>query len=125
MSELFVLLFNLVFETGILPEAWLTGIIVPIYKNKGDKLEPKNYRPITLLSCLGKIFTSVLNSRLNTFIEESLLLHQNQAGFRSGYSTNDHIFSLYTLVELLRVKKKKWARKEIRANKFWAPLDRI
>lgn len=107
MGEIYVTLFNLVFDSGIVPEEWLKGIIIPIYKNKGGKLEPKNYRPVTLLSCLGKIFTSVLNSRLNKFIEENSILNENQAGFRSGYSTNDHIFSLYALFELLTMKKKK------------------
>ena len=105
MSDIFVLLFNLIFETGHVPELWSIGIVIPIYKKKGDKFQPQNCRPVTLLSCLGKIFTSILNMRLNTFIEENLLLHQNQAGFRSGYSTNDHVFCLYALFELLRVKK--------------------
>ena len=100
MSDIFVLLFNLIFETGHVPEVWAIGIVIPIYKNKGDRLQPKNYRPVTLLSCLGKIFTSILNMRLNAVIKENLLLHQNQAGFRSGYSTNDHVFCLYGLFEL-------------------------
>jgi hypothetical protein len=40
------------------------GIIKPIYKNKGDSNQPENYRPISLLSCLGKLFTSILRKRL-------------------------------------------------------------
>ena len=43
--------FNIIFETGILPQSWLNGIIKPIYKNKGDVKDPKNYRPITIVSC--------------------------------------------------------------------------
>ena len=74
MSDIFVLLLNLIFETGHVPELWSIGIVIPIYKNKGDKFQPQNCRPVTLLSCLGKIFTSILNMRLNTFIEENLLL---------------------------------------------------
>ena len=46
-------LFNLIFENGIVPEKWTTGIIKPIYKNKGSPTDPSNYRPITLLSCMG------------------------------------------------------------------------
>lgn len=72
-------------------------IIVPIYKNKDDSLDPGNCRPITLLSCLGKLSTAVLNHRLNTFLEENDILCENQAGFRKHYSTTDNIFTLHLL----------------------------
>ena len=108
MIDVYVYLFNLIFETGILPEVWLIGNIIPIFKNKGCKLDPKNYRPITLLSCLGKICTSILNDRLTHYVENFDVLNENQAGFRPGYSTLDHIFSLYTPFELLSVKRKKY-----------------
>ena len=64
MIPIYVKLFNAILETGNIPTDWLTGIIIPIYKNKGSNLDPGNYRPITLLSCLGKLFTSILNNRL-------------------------------------------------------------
>jgi hypothetical protein len=50
-----------------LPDIWLIGSIKPIYKNKGNPLDPKNFRPITILSCLGKLFTAILNER-NIFV---------------------------------------------------------
>ena len=100
-------LFNAILDTGHFPEQWSTGCIHPIYKNKGDKDNAKNYRPITILSCLGKLFTSVLNSRLNDYLEESMLLSENQAAFRKKYSTLDHIFSLYALNEIQKSKKLK------------------
>jgi hypothetical protein len=62
-------LFNLIFDCGIIPESWVIGKIKSIYKNKGDSSEPKNYRPITILSCLVKLFTSVLCNRLCTYSE--------------------------------------------------------
>ena len=62
--NIYVKLFNMVLDTGIFPEKWLVGIIKPIYKNKGDPKLPGNYRPITLLSCFGKLFTSVINRKL-------------------------------------------------------------
>ena len=99
--------FNIVLDTGLLPDSWLEGIIRPIYKNKGDQLDPSNYRPITILSCFGKLFTSVLNIRLNNYLKSYDLLKENQAGFRQGYSTNDHIFALHALIELLKIQKKK------------------
>ena len=103
----YVSFFNLIFDTGLIPQSWLEGIKRPIYKGNGDPLEPQNYRPITILSCFGKLFTAVLNTRLNNYLKYYDLLHENQAGFRAGYSTNDHIFSLYALTELLKSKNKK------------------
>ena len=70
-------------------------------------MNPENYRPITLLSCLGKLFTAVLNERLNKFLNYNSILLQNQAGFRKHYSTSDHIFVLHSIFELLKLKKKK------------------
>ena len=107
MLPLYTSFFNLILETGTLPEAWLEGIIKPIYKKKGDPQQPENYRPITILSCFGKLFTSVLNLRLSSFLNEHDILAENQAGFRAGYSTCDHIFALHALIEILKSKKLK------------------
>ena len=101
-------LFNLIFHTGILPDSWLEGIILPIYKNKGEQSNPQNYRPITLLSCFGKLFTSVLNAWLNKFIEQEHILEENQAGFRKGYSTTDHVFVLHSLIEIMKNSNKNY-----------------
>jgi len=73
-------MFNLVLNSGIIPESWKIGSIIPIYKNKGDIKSPENYRPITLLSCIGKLFTAILNKRLTDFIESNSLMNCNQAG---------------------------------------------
>ena len=100
-------LFNIIFNTGKIPECWLIGNIKPIYKNKGDKTDPKNYRPITILSCVGKLFTALLNNRLNKFSDEFKILKENQTGFRKMYSTTDNIFVIHILFELLRHYKKK------------------
>ena len=79
---------------------------MPIYKNKGDETNAENYRPITLISCFGKLFTAVLNNRLNSYLEDNGLLNENQAAFRYGYSTTDHIFTLHCLIELLKHQRK-------------------
>ena len=56
-------LFNKVLDTGIFPHEWSRAIIIPIHKH-GDKENPNNYRGISLLSCISKVFTKVLNNRL-------------------------------------------------------------
>jgi len=60
--ELYETLFNLIFKSGIIPEMWVSEKIKPFYKNKGDKFNHKNRRPITIVSCFGKLFTAVLNA---------------------------------------------------------------
>ena len=100
-------LFNLIFDCEIIPESWVIGKLKPIYKNKGDSSKPKNYRPITILSCFGKLFTSVLCNRFCTYSEDFAVIKENQCGFRPNYSTTDNIFTLYSLFEILKCKKKK------------------
>ena len=93
-------LFNLALNTGIVSTDWCIVLMCPIYKNKGQRNDPYNYRGITLLSCIGKLFTSCLNHRLCSYIECQQMIGNEQAGFRSGNSTMDHIFALHTLIDL-------------------------
>ena len=97
-------LFNLILDTGIFPDIWADGLIVPIFKKKGSKNDPNNYRGITLISCLSKFFTIILNNRLKKVSEK--ILSEIQAGFRPGYSTLDHIYSLYCIFLLYKRMKK-------------------
>ena len=107
MIKLYVKIFNTVLDSGKLPEKWIIGNIIPIYKNKVSKSDPKNYRPITLVSCFGKLFTSVINERLQNYSDEYELICENQAGFRKVYSTTDNLFILRTLTTLMKHNRKK------------------
>ena len=93
-------LFNIILDTGILPDSWTLGIIKPIYKNKGNQQDPDNYRAITLISCIGKLFTAIINNRLKMFAIEINLINRNQAGFREGHSTSDNIYCLHVLISI-------------------------
>ena len=97
---LIVKLFNTILKTGIIPSSWNISFISPIYKNKGSRSDPDNYRGISLISCLGKPFTAVINERLTQFVETNKIIGEEQAGFRSGYSTQDHIFALNTIIDI-------------------------
>jgi hypothetical protein len=100
MSNVYVKLFNIVLNTGTVPTEWTKGVISSIYKNKGSINDPDNYRGITVLSCLGKLFTACINKRLYDYIECYGVLNENQTGFRKGYSTVDHLFVLQGIIEL-------------------------
>ena len=98
-------LFNVIFDNGIYPEEWRKAIIVPIFK-KGDPSIADNYRGVSLLSVMSKCYTFILNKRLSKWVKTNLLLTETQAGFRKGYSTVDHIFTLNAIVEKCLSKKK-------------------
>ena len=59
-------LFNTILDKNVTIDEWTVGIITAIHK-KGSKSDPENYRGISLLSCIGKFFTSVLYNRLLEF----------------------------------------------------------
>ena len=83
MKNFYLKLFNGIFDSGIFPDSWAEGLIVPIYKKKGNKDDPNNYRGITLLSCLGKYFTSILNSRFEKVSNK--LISNIQAGIGKDF----------------------------------------
>ena len=70
---------------------------VPIHK-KGNTNNVDNYRGITLLSTLGKLFTSILNNRLINWAESYYVYIEAQAGFRREMGTTDNIFVLHGLI---------------------------
>ena len=72
---------------------------IPIYK-KGDKKECGNYRTITLISQAGKVLLRVLLNRLEVFMMPELPIEE--AGFRSGRGTRDHITNIRWMMERAR-----------------------
>eukprot|EP00745_Piridium_sociabile_P006243 TRINITY_DN14019_c0_g1_i8.p1 TRINITY_DN14019_c0_g1~~TRINITY_DN14019_c0_g1_i8.p1 ORF type:complete len:809 (-),score=78.12 TRINITY_DN14019_c0_g1_i8:134-2281(-) len=98
LSGFLTKLFNTVFLSGTFPDMWRQAILVPIFK-KGDRDSPSNYRGISLLSLIGKCYTSILNTRLYHWLEDNKKISETQAGFRKGYNTSDHIFTLYAAIQ--------------------------
>jgi len=91
-------LFNKLYDLSIFPEEWCKSVIVPLYK-KGDKSNPDNYRGISLLSTIGKLFSAILNRRMYEWAEEEEKICKEQAGFRRSYSTTDHIYTLISMAK--------------------------
>ena len=92
-------IFNIILAQGYFPKAWSVGLIIPVFK-KGDPNMPENYRGITLLSCMGKLFTSIVNQRLNHWAELNHKYDNNQYGFRDSKSTIDAMFILQNIIEI-------------------------
>ena len=105
--KLIVNLFNLILKSSCVPIEWCIGLIVPIFKKKGSPYDVNNYRGITLLSCVGKLFTVAMNCRITKFLDQGAIIGEEQAGFREGYSPTDHIFVLNEVINLFLQSKKK------------------
>ena len=104
LVNFYSLFFNFILDTGLVPDIWCKGLIMPLFK-KGDRSDPDNYRGITLLSCMGKLFTACINKRITSFMDEDQKLGPEQAGFREEFSTLDHVFTLYSIIEFYRTRK--------------------
>jgi hypothetical protein len=68
LANIFAKLFNTILQQGCYPEQWSIGYIVNILKS-GDRSDPNNYRGITINSSLGKLFSNILNSRFEEYVE--------------------------------------------------------
>lgn len=103
---LLTLIFNACIKTGFFPDAFKCAKVIPIPKpGKNSKL-CSNYRPISLLSCLGKIFEKIISNRINNFISCNDILPQEQFGFRSHHSTIHQVCRIKNLIESNKITKK-------------------
>ena len=74
------------------------AILIFIGKPGKSKFNPSNYRPISLLSMVIKIYEKILTARLTKFLEDKGIEHENQYGFRSGRSTTSCIAMNYEFI---------------------------
>ena len=105
MRQCLLHLCNLAFRKAEVPMDWLRGVVVPLYKD-GDKRDPLNYRPVTLLSIVGKVYTGVLQERLLQWCEKHGILVVEQGGFRPGRGCPEQIFTLTELIKIRRRRKR-------------------
>ena len=83
LAPAFKLMFSQSLTQGVFPSALKRAAIVPIFKS-GDKSNPGNYRPISLTSCISKVFECIIRIQVLAFLERKSLLNNTQNGFRSG-----------------------------------------
>ena len=77
---------NLSIETGMFPSKLKHAKIIPIY-TRGDGLECGNFRPISLLSNINRLFENLMCNRVKAFVTKRDILCSSQCGFRESYST--------------------------------------
>ena len=98
LAEPIKIIVNMSFNEGVVPNLMKLADVCPIFK-KSDKSKCENYRPISLLSNISKIFERSMYTRVYEFFEKSNVLYNLQFGFRKSYSTNH---ALLNIVEEIR-----------------------
>ena len=82
-------LYNISFENGGVLGDWKSAVILPLYKSKGERTVYKNYRDISLLNMVGKIYAGILVDRI----------HRGTGDLRAGSGCIDQIFTLKQMGE--------------------------
>lgn len=86
-------LFNMSLQRRSYPHLWKSAIVMPLFK-KGDKSDTSNYRPISLISCVGKSFERVIFKHVYNHLISNSLIYKYQSGFLPGHSTVHHLIEV-------------------------------
>ena len=93
-----VLIFQESLRSGQVPVQWKEANVTAIFKKKGQRCEPGNYRPVSLTSQIGRIFERIIRDHLVKFLEDNALLRDSQHGFRSKRSCLTNLLEFLDLV---------------------------
>ena len=101
VSEQLTRMFNFSLRTGQIPNEWKTAKVTPIHKG-GDKQDPNNYRPISIIPIVMKVLERVVHDQLHAHFSDHSLFVKQQSGFRKNHSTNTVLthFSDYLLKQI-------------------------
>ena len=78
-------------DEGVFPDTLKVADITPVYKNKGSKSDKTNYRPISILPVLSKIYERVIHNQVSEYFEN--ILSDNQCAYRKGFSTQPSLMT--------------------------------
>lgn len=127
-------LFNEVLNSGKIPDSWGSVKTIVLHK-KGNPLDPDNYRNISLFNCISKIYTQILASRLQKFVEFIRLLPEHQGGFRELRSCEDNLFTLLAAIQIITNQEGRYlyaifvdfrqAFDSVQHDKLWMKFDSL
>ena len=96
LAPLILKLFNKCIISGIIPDEWKCAIVIPLYKNKGNKQDMNNYRGISILPIIVKIFERILSKQITNYFINNNLFFRGQHGFRRNHSCETAIHEIMT-----------------------------
>jgi len=102
-SKLLIDLVNDTITGEVFPDILKTAKVIPIFK-KGDKSNPNNYRPISLLPVFSKIVEKAINIQITDKLDSNHIIDDNQYGFRTEHSTEDAVIKFIDYIEKAKIK---------------------
>lgn len=99
-------IFNNCLLLGYFPKSWKIARVVPIAKPNKDKSDAKNYRPISLLNTIGKVFEKLIKIRIDNFVIDNQIIINEQFGFRAQHSTVHQVHRIIDFVSDNRKEQK-------------------
>ena len=84
LSYILAKLFNNCLKESCFPDCWKVSSVVPVFKNVGERSTTKNYRPVSLLSVVSKVFEKLVNNKIVDLLEKCGIFSDFQYGFRSS-----------------------------------------
>ena len=105
LSYILAKVFNMCGKESCFPDHWKVSLVVPVFKNVGERSTSKNYHPVSRLSVVSKVFEKLVNNRIGDHLENCVLFSDFQYGFRSSRSTADliELLGLLTALGLLEL----------------------
>ncbi len=97
ISPILAVIYNKIIDDGAFPDLWKFGTVSVIHK-KDQKNDPNNYRPITLLSTISKMFEKIIFDAVLGHCLENNLIYTNQSGFLPGHSTSDQLIAITSFI---------------------------
>ena len=89
LSYILAKIFNKSLKESCFPDCWRVSWVLPVFKNVGERSTAKNYRAVSLLSVVSKVFKKLVNNKIVDQLEKCGLFSDFQYGFRSSRSTAD------------------------------------
>ena len=86
LSNSLAVIFNCSINTGIFPDEWKCSKVIPLFKH-GERSDLNNYRPISIIPVVAKVFERIIYDQMYAFLTENNLLCDSQSGFRRLHST--------------------------------------
>ena len=89
LSYILAELFNKCLKESCFPDCWKVSLVVPVFKNVGERSTAKNYHPVSLFSVVGEVFEKLVNNKIVDHLEKCGLFSDFQYGLKSSQSTAD------------------------------------